>query len=424
MGSSPGHCMNKGGLNQLAALRKLLTGLIPSNRFYSRKLAGVDVERATESIEAFIRLVPFTRKQELVDDQRRNPPYGTNLTYPLECYSRFSRTSATTGRPMVCLDRAEDWNWMLDNWRRVFKAAGVSEDDHVFFAFSFGPFLGFWTAFEAATHLGALSVPGGGLSSTARLRMIIDYGISVLCSTPTYALRLGEVARAQGIDLAAGKVKTIIVAGEPGGSVSAVRRRVAELWPGARLFDHYGMTEVGPVAYEDPAHGCRLKLIDSSYFAEVVDRNGEDRIMLGETGELVLTTLGRMGSPLLRYRTGDLVRPILAGSSGEIAFEGGIFGRVDDLVHVRGVNLYPSAVDEVIRSFSEVLEYRVEVGSKGAMREISIQLEVADGSPWDEIERRVAASLRDVFSLRFEVNVVAPETLPRFELKARRWTKV
>ena len=424
MGSSPGHCMNKGGLNQLAALRKLLTGLIPSNRFYSRKLAGVDVERATESIEAFIRLVPFTRKQELVDDQRGNPPYGTNLTYPLECYSRFSRTSATTGRPMVCLDRAEDWNWMLDNWRRVFKAAGVSEDDHVFFAFSFGPFLGFWTAFEAATHLGALSVPGGGLSSTARLRMIIDYGISVLCSTPTYALRLGEVARAQGIDLAAGKVKTIIVAGEPGGSVSAVRRRVAELWPGARLFDHYGMTEVGPVAYEDPAHGCRLKLIDSSYFAEVVDRNGEDRIMLGETGELVLTTLGRMGSPLLRYRTGDLVRPILAGSSGEIAFEGGIFGRVDDLVHVRGVNLYPSAVDEVIRSFSEVLEYRVEVGSKGAMREISIQLEVADGSPWDEIERRVAASLRDVFSLRFEVNVVAPETLPRFELKARRWTKV
>ena len=273
MGSSPGHCMNKGGLNQLAALRKLLTGLIPSNRFYSRKLAGVDVERATESIEAFIRLVPFTRKQELVDDQRRNPPYGTNLTYPLECYSRFSRTSATTGRPMVCLDRAEDWNWMLDNWRRVFKAAGVSEDDHVFFAFSFGPFLGFWTAFEAATRLGALSLPGGGLSSTARLRMIIDYGISVLCSTPTYALRLGEVARAQGIDLAAGKVKTIIVAGEPGGSVSAVRRRVAELWPGARLFDHYGMTEVGPVAYEDPAHGCRLKLIDSSYFAEVVDRN-------------------------------------------------------------------------------------------------------------------------------------------------------
>ena len=145
--------------------------------------------------------------------------------------------------------------------------------------------------------------------------------------------------------------------------------------------------------------------------------------MLGETGELVLTTLGRMGSPLLRYRTGDLVRPILAGSSGEIAFEGGIFGRVDDLVHVRGVNLYPSAVDEVIRSFSEVLEYRVEVGSKGAMREISIQLEVAESSPWDEIERRVAATLRDVFSLRFEVTVVAPETLPRFELKARRWTK-
>ena len=423
MGSSPSHCMNEGGLNQMAALRALLTALIPSNRFYSLKLAGVDVERASESIEDFLRLVPFTTKQELVDDQRSNPPYGTNLTYPLECYSRFSRTSATTGQPMVWLDRTEDWNWMLDNWCRVFKAAGVTKDDHVFFAFSFGPFLGFWTAFEAAKRLGALSVPGGGLSSAARLRMIIDYGITVLCSTPTYALRLGEVAREQGVALAAGKVKTIIVAGEPGGSVSTVRRRVAELWPGAHLFDHYGMTEVGPVAYEDPARGCRLNMIDSSYFAEVVDPGGSEQVLPGKTGELVLTTLGRIGSPLLRYRTGDLVRPILAGSSGEIAFEGGVIGRVDDVVHVRGVNLYPSAVDEVIRSFSEIVEYRVEVGKKGAMTEISIQLEVAEGSSWDEIERRVAARLRDVFSLRFEVTVVAPRTLPHFELKARRWTK-
>ena len=423
MGSCAGHYLNEGGLNQMAALRALLTALIPSNRFYSLKLTGVDVERASESIEDFLRLVPFTTKQELVDDQRSNPPYGTNLTYPLECYSRFSRTSATTGQPMVWLDRTEDWNWMLDNWCRVFKAAGVTKDDHVFFAFSFGPFLGFWTAFEAAHRLGVLCVPGGGLSSVARLRMIIDYGISVLCSTPTYALRLGEVAREQGVALAAGKVKTIIVAGEPGGSVSTVRRRVAELWPGAHLFDHYGMTEVGPVAYEDPARGCRLNLIDSSYFAEVVDPGGSEGVSPGKTGELVLTTLGRIGSPLLRYRTGDMVRPVLAGSSGEIVFEGGVIGRVDDVVHVRGVNLYPSAVDEVIRSFSEIVEYRVKVGKKGAMTEISIQLEVAEGSSWDEIERRVAAKLRDVFSLRFEVTVVAPRTLPRFELKARRWTK-
>lgn len=423
MGSSPGHCLNEGGLNQMTALRALLSALMPSNRFYSLKLAGVDVGRATESIEDFLRLVPFTTKQELVDDQRRNPPYGSNLTYPLGCYTRFSRTSATTGRPMVWLDRAEDWNWMLDNWCRVFKAAGVTKHDHLFFAFSFGPFLGFWTAFEAAKRLGALCFPGGGMSSAARLRMIIDYGISVLCSTPTYALRLGEVAREEGVDLAAGKVKTIIVAGEPGGSVSTVRRQVAKLWPGANLFDHYGMTEVGPVAYEDPARGCRLKLIDSSYFAEVVDPGGSEGVSPGKNGELVLTTLGRIGSPLLRYRTGDMVRPILVGNSGRIAFEGGVIGRVDDVVHVRGVNLYPSAVDEVIRSFSEVVEYRVEVGKKGAMTEISIQLEVAEGSSWHEIERRVAARLRDVFSLRIEVAVVAPRALPRFELKARRWTK-
>ena len=234
---------------------------------------------------------------------------------------------------------------MLLNWMQIFQAAGVTAQDVVYFAFSFGPFLGFWTAFDAATRIGTLCIPGGGLGSVQRLHAIVEHKVNALCCTPTYALHLGEVAQAEDIDLSNSFVRVIIVAGEPGGSIPSIREKVRTLWGGARLFDHYGMTEVGPVAYEDPERSGNLKVIEERYFAEVISPESGLPVPKGETGELVLTTLGRAGSPLLRYKTGDLVKPIDA-DDGENAtiFQGGILSRADDVVHVRGINLYPSAV--------------------------------------------------------------------------------
>src|SRR5205085_3525158 len=195
---------------------------------------------------------PFTTKAEIVADQMAHPPYGTNLTFPINRYTRLCQTSGTSGTPVRWLDTPESWDWMLRNWQQIFSAAEIERGDRALFAFSFGPFLGFWTAFEAAARAGVLCITGGAMSSSARLRAIFDHQTNVLFCTPTYAVRLAEVARAEKFDLTQSPVKLIIVAGEPGGSIPATRVRLEQLWPGAPVFGHYGLTEVGPVSSECP----------------------------------------------------------------------------------------------------------------------------------------------------------------------------
>lgn len=398
---------------QLDRLRALLASIVPANRFYAPRLAAAGVTSAIGSLAEFAGRMPFTTKAELVADQAANPPFGSNLSAPLASYSRFCQTSGTTGRPLVILDTAESWDWLLGNWARIYHSAGVVPGDRIYFAFSFGPFLGFWTAYDAAAKLGFLCIPGGGLGTAARLRAIVEHGATVLCCTPTYALHLGEVAAREGIDLSAGAVRKIIVAGEAGGSVPEVRAKISAAWHGAQVIDHYGMTEVGPVAFQE--REGELRIIEESYFAEIVDPQTAAAVSDGDVGELILTTLGRSACPLLRYRTGDLVRRA-AGVSG-FALDGGIIGRADDMIVVRGVNLYPSGVDAVLHGVAEIAEYRVEVSRSGALVELEVTIESAD----DSAARKAESALATAFSLRIPVRRVEPGSLPRFEMKARRW---
>ena len=399
---------------QLERLRALLAEILPRNRFVARRLGDFGDLR---DLADFTARVPFTHKQEVVADQAAHPPYGSNLTFPSAAYTRFCQTSGTTGRPLAILDTNESWQWMLDNWRRIYTAAGVGAGARVYFAFSFGPFLGFWTAFEAAAQHGCLCLPGGGLGSAARLRAMIEHRAEVLCCTPTYALRLLDVAREENIDLCLAKVRTIIVAGEPGGSVLAVRERISAGWNGARVVDHYGMTEVGPVAYEDPQREGVLRIVEDAYFAEIIEPGGAEPVPAGGVGELVLTPLGRHSWPLLRYRTGDLVK--WSRDAQGIALEGGIIGRADDMVVVRGVNVYPTAFDALVRMIPEIGEYRVTVSRRDALTELEVEIESSDDTAPGRLER----SLNQAFSLRIPVTRVAHGTLPRFEMKARRWTR-
>jgi phenylacetate-CoA ligase len=311
---------------------------------------------------------------------------------------------------------------MLDCWERVFTEAGVRTGDRVFFAFSFGPFLGFWTAFDAATRMGCLAIPGGGMSSTARLRTLIDSQAQVLCCTPTYAIRLAEVAQAEGTDLGALAVRTVIVAGEPGGSVPGTRALLERHWPGARIVDHHGMTETGPVSYECARRPGVLHVMEREFFAEVIDpATGA----AATEGELVLTNLGRTAAPVVRYRTGDMVRvdtarPCLCGTD-EMALAGGILARRDDMVVVRGVNVYPSAIEDVIRACGGVAEYRVEIVRVRAMNEIRLQVEPASAD--GQLAHKLESALRDALGLRIPAEIVAAGALPRFEMKARRWIR-
>ena len=414
--------------HQLQQLRKLLQVVAAGNRFYAPRLREAGLAGELRTLDDFVRDMPFTRKVEIAADQQAHPPYGTNLTFPLGAYNRFTQTSATSGAPLRWLDTTESWQWMLDNWKQVLAAAEVRPADAVYFAFSFGPFLGFWTAFEAACQMGCRCLPGGGLSSLARLQAIRDNAVEVLCSTPTYALHLGQVAAQARIDPATLAVRTIIVAGEPGGSVPTTREQIERAWPRAAVFDHHGMTEVGPVTYQCPGRPCTLLVIESSYLAEIIDPRGDRPVPRGEVGELVLTTLGRVGMPLLRYRTGDLVREnldiALREGRHEMALRGGILGRADDMILVRGVNLYPAAVENLMLSLPEVAVYEVEVDARGPLVELHLRVEsAAAAGDADGLAARVQSQFRAAFNLRVPVTVCPPGVLPRGEMKARRWVR-
>ena len=255
------------------------------------------------------------------------------------------------------------------------------------------------------------------MSSAQRLRAIIRNGATVLLCTPTYALRMAEVARDEGIDLKDAAVQKIFVAGEPGGTVPQVRDPISAVWNHARVLDHYGMTEVGPVSFEELDEPGVQRINEESYFAEIVEPDSGRPAADGEVGELVLTTLGREASPLLRYRTGDLVKA--RREENGLVLEGGIIGRADDMVVVRGVNLYPSALDAVVRAVPEITEYRAEISRRGEMTELIIRVESSDGGAASTLEKALSAA----FALRIPVICAPAGSLPRFELKARRWVR-
>jgi phenylacetate-CoA ligase len=411
---------------QLDQLNALLPALAGRNSFYTCKLAEVHLPYKIPDLEVFSELVPFTTKPELAEDQRTTPPYGTNLTYAPDRYTRCHQTSGSTGAPLRWLDTTESWERMLQSWERVHRIGGTTGADRIFFSFSFGPFLGFWTAFESAVRMGCLCLPGGGMSSAARLRAILEHRATVLCCTPSYALHLAEVARAEKIDLAQSSVRLLNVAGEPGGSIPATRARLEQLWPGARVYDHHGMTETGPVTYECPARPGVLHVMEDAFVAEVIDPASGRAVAPGAIGELVLTTLARAGSPLLRYRTGDLVRPAVetACECGrhELALEGGILGRTDDMVVVRGVNIYPGAVEEIIRGGGGA-EYQVNISTARALTEISVRVEAGPGAEAGGLAEKLEKLFEAALTLRVPVTLVAAGSLPRFEGKARRWVK-
>ncbi len=208
-------------VHQLESLSELIATLRDQNPFYGTRIKSAGLGDRLASLDEFSARMPLTTKADLAADQDAHPPYGTNLTYPLERYTRLHQTSSTTGRPLRWLDTPESWQWMLDGWIVVLRAEGVTPADRLFAAFSFGPFIGFWLGYEAAQRMGCLVIPGGAMSSVTRLRAILANSVTVLCCTPTYAMHLAEVASVEGIDLKASKVRVIIVAGEPGGTPPA-----------------------------------------------------------------------------------------------------------------------------------------------------------------------------------------------------------
>jgi phenylacetate-CoA ligase len=438
---------------QLERLNELLAEVVPSSQFYRAKLGPV-APRLDSLAE--LRELPLTSKEELVEAAAE----GDWRTRPDADYVRYHQTSGTHGRPLAVLDTANDWRWWCDTWQHVLDAAAVQPGDGAMLAFSFGPFIGFWSAFEALAERGVLVLPGGGMNGAQRLDLIERMAPSLLFCTPTYALHLAEEARAHGIDPASLSVRKIVVAGEPGGSVPATRTRIGRAWA-AEVFDHAGATEVGPWGFGDsllegfagdgplrngplrngplrngplrngplrngPPRDASpsnpespgLRVIESEFIAEFLSVETGRPAGEGELSHLVLTPLGRHGSPVVRYRTGDLVRPLWTGPGGcnFVRLEGGVLGRADDMAVVRGVNVFPSAIDEVLHAFPEVVEHRTTVVRRGEMDELVVEVEDHLANPG-----RIAEELRVRLGLRVDVRLAPAMSLPRSEGKSRRF---
>jgi len=406
--------------HQTTRMQGVLREVLATNPFYGKKLreAGFTDARDFTSPTEITRL-PFTHKQELVEDQMAHPPFGSNLTYPLEKYIRVHQTSGTMGRPMRWLDTRESWAWWARCWMAVYRAAGLNARDRAFFAFSFGPFIGFWSSWAGSEELGMLTISGGGQSSRQRLLNLIELGATVLCCTPSYALHLAEIADKENIRLSDSSIRSIIVAGEPGGSIPGTRARIEQTW-GARLFDHTGATEVGAHGFTCVAQSG-VHLNEGEFLVEVID---PQTLEPADEGELVLTNLGRVGSPVIRYRTGDQVRlnhAVCDCGRTFVRMEGGILGRIDQMLIVRGVNIFPSAIEAIVRSYPQVQEFAIEVYKAGKMDQLDIKIEVVDENPQKVVEA-LARDAAHRLGLRIGVTLVPVESLPRFELKARRVT--
>jgi phenylacetate-CoA ligase len=398
--------------HQLAKLNALLEQILPQNRFYADKLA--DIPRPLTSLAQLAEL-PFTFKRELIESADGGD-FAANRTWPVERYVRFHQTSGTRGRPVVVLDTQDDWEWWLDCWQYVLDSADMSADDRCVMAFSFGPFIGFWSAYEAAGRRGCLMIPAGGMTSVARLDLIRNLKATVVFCTPSYALHLAEVAAQRKIEVGEFGVRRLILAGEPGASVPATRERIQSAWQ-AECIDHAGATEVGAWGFADRDRRG-LQVIESEFIAEFLSVDTGQPAGEGELSELVITNLGRVGSPVIRYRTGDLVRPYWQHDLDcrFVLLEGGVVGRADDMVIIRGVNVFPSAIEQIVRSFPEVLEYRVTAYRQAEMDQLRVEIE-------DRLEQpeRVAEEVHLRLGLKVDVMMVPLGTLPRYEGKGMRF---
>ncbi|GAA1701275.1 phenylacetate--CoA ligase [Microbacterium sediminicola] len=412
---------------QLAKLRRITEWASARSPFYQRTFAAAGF--APDQLKAWddIQRIPFLTREEWMESQTAHPPYGELPVAGPDAAIRLHTTSGTSGKtPLRALDSRKDWSWAAEMWCYSLWGAGVRPNDIGYVAFGYGTFIGFWGLHNGLEKLGALTIPGGAQTTPARVKQIIDFGVTVVASTPTYALRMAQEAETLGLDLPNSPVRIIILSGEP--TPAATRALIEAQW-GAKVFDTAGMTEISTIFMFEPADqpgGCHI--IEDHFIEQVIDPETGEELPYGEAGERVTTSFGRSMIPLLRYRTKDLVVkiPHTAASNGRTfdIYEGGILGRVDDMKLVRGTNVYPRAIEGIVRQFAEVDEFQVEITREGIRDEITLHVETIESfadAGWDDLSRALQTELADGHEgLRFLINRRSAGELPRFELKARR----
>jgi len=415
---------------QLLKLRRMCEWAYANSPFHQRKfdVAGFKPDQLKTLND--IRRIPFMTREEWMESLIEKPMFGDLLaTDPINAI-RYHLTSGTSGRtPIRVLDSMKDWDWISEMWCYGLWGFGIRPEDTVYFAFGYGSFIGFWGAHYACEKMGALVIPGGAQTSENRIKQIIEMGATTVCSTPTYALHLWQKATEMGINLAKeGNVNKLICSGEPAGSIPAVKRQLEEAW-GAKCGDTAGMTELGTIMIFECSHQPGgTHIIEDHFIEEVLDPASDEPVGYNELGERVVTSFGRGFIPVIRYRTKDMVMKVpsstcTCGRTWDL-YDGGIRGRWDDMKLIRGTNVYPGAVEAIVREYTAIDEFQIYVWRKDDLQdEITINLEIKPGfeAEWPELGEQLAKDLASAHEgLRFTIQRMDHGYLPRFELKARR----
>jgi len=419
---------------QLHKLRRMCEWAYATTPFHKRKFDAAGFKPDQLRTLDDIRRIPFMTREEWMESLMERPMFGDLLaTDPVNAI-RYHLTSGTSGRtPIRVLDSTKDWDWIAEMWCYGLWGFGIRPEDIVYFAFGYGSFIGFWGAHYACEKMGALVIPGGAQTTEARIKQIIEMGATTVCSTPTYALHLWQKAREMGIDLAReGKVNKLICSGEPAGSIPAVKQQLEEAW-GAKCGDTAGMTELGTIMIFECSHQPGgTHIIEDHFIEEVLNPSSGEPVGYDELGERVVTSFGRGFIPVLRYRTKDMVMKVPAStcSCGRTwdLYDGGIRGRWDDMKLIRGTNVYPRAVEAIVREYPAIDEFQIYISRRDDMQdEITIKVEIKPGheSEWPDLKVKLAKDLAEAHEgLRFNIERMDYGVLPHFELKAKRLVDV
>jgi len=430
--ADPAEIWDRAGLEQyqLGQLRKQLARLSQDgdNSYYAPLLRQLGWHSATLRSLDDLSLLPFTRKADYVASISAAMPFGKFMTVPPSEVLRMHFSSGTTTVPTPQFWTAAD----LDRWASLYerhaRAIGVTAGDIVQCMFSYTWFVGGLGVTAGYQRTGAMVIPAGSQDTERQIQTLFTYGSTVLCGTPSFITHLAEEVSKRGHDPASSRVRIIMVGGEPGASIAATRARIEALW-GARCYDAYGCLEFQPIAAECTAQNG-LHLAEDFAYAEVVDAQTGAAVADGSPGVLVLTHLDKQAGPLLRWWTGDVVvrdrTPCSCGRT-RARLIGGVHGRADDMLVVRGVNVFPSAVEELVRRTPGLSnEYQLVIDSSvrdsaGFMRSLHLRVEQVDPAAHSvSLATQLAQDIKQHLQVSAHIDVLPFGSLVRSTHKAKR----
>ncbi len=408
---------------QLNRLQETVRRIYDKVPYYRGKMEAVSLTpEAITTLDDLSRL-PFTVKEDL----RKNYPFGL-FAVPKDDVVRVHASSGTTGKPTVVGYTQNDIDMWSELIARLVTMAGADRTDVAQIAFGYGLFTGAFGLHYGLEKAGTMVVPASSGNTEKQIMLMKDFGTTVLVSTPSYALHMMEVAKKMGIDPVNDlKIKLGLFGGE--GSTEGMRHQIQKGW-GMLATENYGMSElIGPgVAGECPCL-CGMHINEDHFIPEIINPETGDVLPPGEKGELVITTVTKEALPLIRYRTKDITRllyePCACGRT--LVRMEKIEGRTDDMLIIRGVNVFPSQIEEVLLKTKEIgPHYEIVIEKKGYLDMMEIHVELEDTTllesygKLEELQNRIRHQLRTVLGIEAKITLVEPYTLKRFEGKAKR----